>query len=84
MAAKKENLTEIRRGPEEVRLMKCADLLDQMRNWKRLPSSSEHKAKLLRFLEEAQAYALQLAEETNETLAQEMRTELQWYHIHAL
>ncbi len=80
---KNEALSEIRRGPIEVRYVKCADLLDQMTNWKRLPKESAVRSKLLRFLEEAQAYGLPLAEETDERLAQAMRRELQWHAIHA-
>jgi len=82
VAAKRDNHTEIQRGPIEARLIKCADQLDQMRNWKRLPSSSPIKKKLLRFLEEAQSYALPLAEETEPKLADLMRRELHWYYVH--
>jgi len=64
LSIKADVLADIRRGPVEVRLLKCADLLDQMRNWRLLPRESEFRAKLLRFLEQAQAYALPLAEET--------------------
>ena len=84
IAAKRENQVEIQRGPIEVRYLKCADLLDQMRNWKLLPKNSPVRKKLLRFLEEAQSYALPLAEETDQTIAREMRRELQWYYVHAV
>jgi (p)ppGpp synthase/HD superfamily hydrolase len=81
---KQEHLAEIQRGPIEVRLIKCADLLDQMRNWRRLPTDSPHRPKLLRFLEEAQSYALPLAEATHPTFAAAMRRELQWFSVHAV
>ncbi len=81
---KADVLAQIRRGPIEVRLLKCADLLDQMRNWRLLPRESDFRAKLLRFLEQAQAYALPLAEETDERLAVLMRRELEWFYIHAV
>ena len=84
IAAKRDNHTEITRGPIEARYIKCADVLDQMRNWKRLPSNSPIRKKLLRFLEEAQSFALPLAEETDPTIANAMRRELQWYYIHTV
>ena len=84
ITAKRDNHMEIQRGPIEVRYLKCADLLDQMRNWKLLPKDSPIRKKLLRFLEEAQSYALPLAEETDQTIAKEMRRELQWYYVHVV
>ncbi len=82
MAAKQENHAEIQRGPIEARYLKCADILDQMRNWKLLPKDSPIRKKLLRFLEEAQSFALPLAEETDSELAELMRRELHWYYVH--
>ena len=84
ITTKTNALADIRRGPIEVRLLKCADLLDQMRNWRLLPRSSEFRAKLLRYLEQAQAYALPLAEETDERLVKLMRRELEWFYVHAV
>ena len=81
---KADVLAQIRRGPIEVRQLKCVDLLDQMRNWRLLPKGSNYRAKLLRFLEQAQAYALPLAEETDERLAVMMRHELEWFYVHAV
>ena len=84
LTIKADVLAQIRRGPLEIRLLKCADLLDQMRNWRLIPRESEFRAKLLRFLEQAQAYALPLAEETDERLAVLMRRELEWFYVHAV
>lgn len=84
VSIKRDHSADIARGPIEVRLIKCADLLDQMQNWRRLPSDSPHRPKLLRFLEEAQSYALPLAEATHPALAAAMRRELQWFSVHAM
>lgn len=74
--AKKKKLTEILNADESTRLVKCADLLDNMRSWKSIPEESAARKKFPRWLEETEKYSIPIAEKTNKYLASEMRKAL--------
>ncbi len=56
----------------DTRLIKCADLLDNIRSWPNIPCDSNARKKLPRWFDEARTYALPLAQKTNPVLFQEI------------
>lgn len=57
---------------EETRMVKCADVLDNVRSWPNIPCGSAAQKKLQRWHSEVQNYALPLAQKTHPTLFQEL------------
>lgn len=58
---------------KEIRLLKCVDVLDNMRSWSALtPNQSSHQ-KFRRWMGEAEKYYFPLADKTNLALAVELR-----------
>ncbi|MEK7122926.1 MAG: HD domain-containing protein [Patescibacteria group bacterium] len=57
---------------EKTRLIKCADVLDNVRSWPNIPCGSDALKKLPRWHDEIQHYALPLAQKTHPVLFQEL------------
>lgn len=57
---------------EKTRLIKCADVLDNVRSWPNIPCGSAAQKKLPRWHEEIATYALPLAERTHPALFEEL------------
>ena len=74
--AKKKKLTETFNADDSTRLVKCADLLDNMRSWKSIPKENLARKKFPRWFEEAEKYYIPIAKKTNKYLASEMRKTL--------
>ncbi len=69
---KAEKFKKLLDADEETRTIKCADLLDNIRSWPNIPCDSTARKKLPRWFDEAQTYALPLAQKTNAILFQEI------------
>lgn len=69
---KAEKFKKLLAADEETRLIKCADLLDNIRSWPNIPCDSDAHKKLPRWFDEARTYALPLAQKTNTVLFQEI------------
>lgn len=57
----------------ETRLIKCADMLDNIRSWSVIPLSHPSRKKFARWYAEAEHYSIPIAEKTDATLALYMR-----------
>lgn len=57
---------------EETRMVKCADVLDNVRSWPNIPCGSAAQKKLQRWHTEVQNYALPLAQKTHPALFKEL------------
>lgn len=57
---------------EKTRLIKCADVLDNVRSWPNIPCGSTAQKKLSRWHEEIATYAMPLAEQTHPVLFKEL------------
>ncbi|MBI4252906.1 bifunctional (p)ppGpp synthetase/guanosine-3',5'-bis(diphosphate) 3'-pyrophosphohydrolase [Candidatus Uhrbacteria bacterium] len=57
---------------ERTRLIKCADVLDNVRSWPNIPCDSMAQKKLPRWYEEIEHYALPLAQKTHPVLFAEL------------
>jgi GTP pyrophosphokinase len=68
-AAKFEKLLD---ADPDTRLIKCADLLDNIRSWPNIPCDSAARKKLPRWSDEVRVYALPLAQKTNPVLFKEI------------
>lgn len=69
----------IHEAPEEVRLIKCADILDNMRSWAYIPEGHSSEKKFKRWIREAEVYYLPLAELTHPFFAREISALLNRY-----
>lgn len=58
---------------QPTRLIKSADLLDNIRSWPNIPESNPSRKKFPRWFEETITYGLPLAQKTNDTLFCEMQ-----------
>lgn len=57
----------------ETRLIKCADMLDNIRSWSVIPKSHPSRKKFARWYSEVEQYSIPIAEKTNAQLAERMR-----------
>ena len=72
LTTKPANYQKILNSDRGIRLIKTADLLDNMRSWIYLPDDHPFQKKIPRWLREAEHYSLPLAESVNQNAAQEM------------
>jgi len=73
----------IAKGPRELRLIKCADVLDNLRSWRTCVNESNEK--FPRWWHQANDYILPMAKETYAPAAKSIKTLLNdaWYLKHA-
>ena len=57
----------------DTRLIKCGDILDNVRSWKYIPREHPSRKKFNRWYAEVKSYSLPLAEKTDATLADAIR-----------
>ncbi|MDP2630103.1 MAG: HD domain-containing protein [Candidatus Uhrbacteria bacterium] len=69
---KAEKFEKLLTADEETRLIKCADILDNIRSWPNIPCDSAARKKLPRWFDETRIYALPLAQKTNAILFKEI------------
>ena len=79
LTTKPANYQKILNSDRGIRLIKTADLLDNMRSWIYLPDDHPFQKKIPRWLQEAENYSLPLAESVNQNAAQEMNKILNNY-----
>lgn len=79
-AAKFEKLLD---ADQETRIIKCADLLDNIRSWPNIPCESKARKKLPRWFDEVRTYALPLAQKTNATLFHEISNAFSYAQEHS-
>ncbi|MCH7492097.1 HD domain-containing protein [Patescibacteria group bacterium] len=79
LTTKPANYQKILNSDGRIRLIKTADLLDNMRSWIYLPDDHPFQKKIPRWLQEAENYSLPLAESVNQNAAQEMNKILNNY-----
>ncbi len=71
--AKPRKLRATMRADRETRLVKCADILDNMRDWQSIPVEHSSRKKFPRWFDEAKRFYLPLAQKTDPYIAAEMR-----------
>lgn len=78
-STKPANYQKILTSDERIRLVKTADLLDNMRSWSYIPDNHPFQNKIPRWLQEAEHYGIPIAESVNQNAAKEMRKILNNY-----
>jgi len=79
---KEKKLQFLLESDEQTRLIKCADLLDNVRSWPNIPCKSSAQKKLPRWFDEVRTYALPLAQKTNSVLFQELSNAFSYAEQH--
>ncbi len=69
---KAEKFTWLMTADEQTRLIKCTDLLDNVRSWPNIPKESNACTKFPRWFQEVKKYGLPLAEKTHKYLFDEL------------
>lgn len=75
--SKQKKLETILKAPEDVRLIKTADMLDNMRSWKFISHDNLVRKKFPRWFNEAKHYYIPIAQSINTDAAREMKTILE-------
>lgn len=73
LKTKPKKLRETMKADRETRLVKCADILDNMRSWGLLSRNHPSRSKFHRWANEATRFYIPMAEKTHPYLAFEMR-----------
>jgi len=76
---KQQKLLTLLDKSKESRIVKCADILDNMRSWPFLTNKSSAFPKLPRWVQEARANSLPFAKATDEKMYQEIKRTLDGY-----
>ena len=71
--AKRQKFSEYLRADRETRLIKCADMLDNIRSMSVIPRAHPSRKKFARWYAETEQYSIPIAEKTDQTLARLMR-----------
>lgn len=71
--SKIEKFTRYLSADYDTRLIKCGDILDNVRSWKYIPKEHPSRKKFSRWYSEVKQYSLPLAEKTDSTLAATIR-----------
>lgn len=69
----------IHEASEKVRLIKCADILDNMRSWAYIPDGHNSEKKFRRWMREAELYYMPLAKLTHPFFAHEIAALVEKY-----
>ena len=77
--SKKKKFRELSKASQDTRVIKCADLLDNMRSWKLINKENSLWKKFPRWIKEAKEYYIPIADSTNQYLASEMREIMKEY-----
>lgn len=74
--SKKKELEKIMLADKAVRIIKCSDLLDNMRSWVFISLTAPSEKKFSRWIEEAEKHYIPIAEKTDTEIAIKMRQAL--------
>lgn len=73
MYSKPRHYKTILNGDPRIRLIKTADMLDNMRSWRHIPKNHPSKKKFHRWINETVNYYIPIAKSVNKNAAAEMK-----------
>lgn len=71
--SKKNKYATVLTSDPDTRMIKCADMLDNIQSWSAIPKNHPSRQKLARWYREVEQFAIPIAEKTDERFADEIR-----------